>query len=175
MIRNRLLLPTALVAAAAASAVTAGLMDAQDDSRQPIPVSVMQRDHMLAEMRGLLTSVNGVLRGIAANDTALIRSSAAAGGMTAMMAQMRGRGMGPGPMRDSTMRPGMGPMGPGAGMGMQARPEAFRRLGMGTHLAFDSLATLVAAGAHRDTVLGRLAAITSNCVSCHSMYRLELR
>ncbi len=169
-----------LTGATAGTLVVAGAARAQDDARQPIAVTAMQRDHMLAEMRGLLTSVNGVLRGLAMHDTALIRASAAAAGMAAMQAQMRGRGMGmgmggPGSARhDSMMARGMG-MGPGGGMGMQARPEAFRRLGMGTHIAFDSLAALVAAGAPRDTVVGRIATITSNCVSCHAMYRLEIR
>jgi cytochrome c556 len=230
MSRLRTLFPILLAGAAAGGAITALALSAraagaQDDGRQPIVVSATQRDHMLAEMRGMLASVNGVLRGIATDDTALIRSSAAAAGMAAMQAQMRGRGagmgmgmggamrdstmrrgmgptgvpatdsapsrgpgsarhdsmmargvapMGPMPMRDSTMRGGMG-MGPGGGLGMQARPEAFRRLGMGTHLAFDSLAALVAAGAPRDTVVGRIATITSSCVSCHAMYRLEVR
>jgi cytochrome c556 len=185
MRRSRVYVSVALTAALGGSLATAGLMRAQDDRREPIVVTAMQRDHMLAEMRGLLGAVNGVLRGVASNDTALMRASAAAAGMAAMRAQMGGRGigggMGPGAaMRDSMMRGdttmrGMGP-GRGMGMGMGARrPEAFRRLGMGTHEAFDSLATAIAAGTPRDTVIGRIATITSNCVSCHWMYRLEVR
>jgi cytochrome c556 len=237
----RTLLPVLLVGAAAGSAVTAGLVDAQSDSRQPIQVSAMQRDHMLTEMRGFLAAVNGVLRGVATRDTALMRASAASAGMTAMRAQMQGRGMGgmgmgmgmgagPGaPMSDSAMRArhdsmmarGMAPMGPGgpasdsamrarhdsmmargmapamndsarqahqdsmrsrgmtpgAGMGMGRRmPEAFRQLGMATHLGFDSLATLAAnRRTPRDTIVARVARLTDNCVSCHAMYRLEVR
>ncbi len=175
---SRLIVSVALLAAAAGSAATAGLIRAQDDSRQPIAVTAMQRDHMLADMRGLLGAVNGVLRGVAANDTALMRASAGTAGIAAMRARMGGRGMGGGmgpggPMRDSMMGPGVGP---GGGMGMGARrPETFRRLGMGTHAAFDSLAAVIAAGSPRDTVIGRIATITSNCVSCHWMYRLETR
>ncbi len=36
-----------------------------------------------------------------------------------------------------------------------------------------ALAEAAAAGAPRDTVLARLAALTAKCLSCHAAYRLE--
>lgn len=143
----------------------------QQDTRQVIRLPAMQRDMVLTEMRGLLTSVNGILRGLAARDTALMRASAASAGMAAMM---RGEGMGMGGagrgMHAGTGQ-GMGAMGRGMGAMM---PAEFRALGHSTHVAFDSLATRISAGAGADTVVARLARITDNCVACHATYRLEI-
>lgn len=130
------------------------------DTREAIKLPAMQRNMVLAEMRGMLTSVNGILRGLATGDTALTRASAAAAGMAAMMGgggMGMGRGMGAGRGR------GMGPM----------MPEGFRSLGHATHQSFDSLAARISQGAPADTVVARLAAITNNCLVCHSTYRLE--
>ncbi len=135
----------------------------QQDTRQVIRVPAMQRDMVLTEMRVLLTSVNGILRGLAARDTALMRASAASAGMAAMM---RGEGMG---MAGAGRGMGAG----GRGMGPMLPPE-FRALGHSTHFAFDSLASRISAGAGADTVVARLARITDNCLACHSTYRLEI-
>ena len=140
----------------------------QQNTRQVVQLPAVQRDMVLTEMRVLLTSVNGILRGLAARDTALMRSSAESAGMAAMM---RGEGMG-GPGRG--MHPGGGMvMGGGRGMG-QMLPMEFRALGHQTHAAFDSLATRISAGAGSDTIVARLARITDNCLACHATYRLEV-
>lgn len=148
-------------AAAPAAPPVAGMQHA--DARQVIAVPAIRRDMILMEMRGLLTSVNGVLRGLATNDRELMRSSAASAGMETMRAQMQERmgqmqAHGPDPMLQ--------------GMGM---PDAFMQLGMATHHGLDSLATSIAAGATNDQIVARLARVTNNCVSCHQAYRLEVR
>lgn len=157
----RIALAAGVLTAGALVALGSGAAQAQDDARQAILVTPAQRNMMLAEMRGLLTSVNGVLRGVATGDTALMRTSAAAAGMEAMRRQHMGQGMGQA-------------MGQGMGMGGQM-PAAFRQLGHSTHAGFDSLAVAIAAGADQGAVVSRLAGLTSNCVSCHSAFRLELR
>lgn len=136
------------------------------DTREAIKLPAMRRDMVLTEMRGLLTSVNGILRGLAAGDTALMRQAASKAGMAAMSP---GEGMG--------MMPGGRGMGRGGGMGAgmgPMMPEGFRRLGHETHVAFDSLAARIAARAPADTVIARLARITDNCLTCHAAYRLEV-
>jgi hypothetical protein len=141
----------------------------QQEAREPIRLPAMQRDMLLGEMRGLLTSVNGLLRGLAARDTALMRQSAASAGMAAMM---RGEGMRTGRGAEHA---GEGMRMGGEGRGMGARmPEGFRALMHGTRSAFDSLALRIAAGAPADTVVARVASITSSCVACHAAYRLEV-
>ena len=146
----------------------AGWAMAQDDPRQAVPVPAARREMILAQMRGFLQSVNGVLNGAMAGDTAQMRAAAAAAGMAAMHRhQMTGGGMGPGP--HAGMGQGTGPM-MGGGM-----PPAFMQLGHATHNGFDSLAAAIARGAGRDSALTRLGALTSQCVSCHAAYRLEVR
>jgi cytochrome c556 len=54
-------------------------------------------------------------------------------------------------------------------------PQEFLQLGISTHQQFDDLAGAIATGIPRDSVVGRLARLTGNCVSCHASYRLELR
>lgn len=141
------------------------------DMREAILLPAMQRDMLLGEMRGLLTSVNGILRGLATADTTLTRSSAASAGMAAMM---RGEGMGMGAGRGMSGMSGHEMGGQGRGMG-QNMPEGFRTLMHATRSGFDSLATRIAAGARSDTVVARLAALTNNCVSCHATYRLAVK
>ena len=153
-------------AALLAAGGLAGWGVAQDDARQAIQVPEARRAMMLAQMRGFLQSVNGVLNGAMAGDTALMRASAAAAGMAAMH-QGRMSGMGPGP--HAGMGQGMGPM-MGGGM-----PPAFMQLGHATHNGFDELAAAIARGAGRDSALTRLGELTSKCVSCHAAYKLEVR
>lgn len=140
------------------------------DTRQAIRLTAMQRDMVLTEMRGLLTSVNGILRGLAARDTALMRTAAEKAGMAAMM---RGEGMGMGMGRGMHAGAGRGMEAGGRGMGPML-PAEFRALGHATHAAFDSLALRISAGAGTDTVVARLARITDNCLACHATYRLEV-
>jgi cytochrome c556 len=54
-------------------------------------------------------------------------------------------------------------------------PEGFLQLGTRTHQQFDDLAAALATGISHDSIVGRLAQITGNCVSCHASYRLEPR
>ena len=144
-----------------AAPAVAGMQHA--DARQVIAVPAIRRDMILMEMRGLLTSVNGVLRGLATNDRELMRSSAASAGMETMRAQMQER-MG------QMQAHGQDPMLQGMGM-----PDAFMQLGMATHDGLDSLAASIAAGASNDQIVARLARVTNNCVSCHQAYRLDVR
>lgn len=161
--RIRLAIAAGLLTTGALGSLGWSAAQAQDDARQAIVVTPAQRAMMLAEMRGLLTSVNGILRGAATGDTALMRASAAAAGMDAMRQQHGAGAMGQG-------------MGQGMGMGMGgSMPPAFMQLGHGTHAGFDSLAVAIANGVNQGAVVSRLANLTSNCVSCHAAYRLELR
>lgn len=166
---------TVLSGALLSGAVSIGVQQGQhaghQETREPIQVSAMHRDMLLAEMRDLLGAVNGVLRGLSAGDTALLRASAERGGMAAMM---RGERMGRGEGMPMGRGGGRGRMG-GEGSGMvPMMPEGFRTLLHSTRGAFDSLATQISRRAPADTVVARLAAITSNCVACHAAYRLEV-
>lgn len=117
------------------------------DPRQRLSLPPPARDNVLAEMRHMLESVNGLLRSVVANDLAAVEKAARAAG-TAMAVEMD-----PAIMR-------------------QLLP-AFRELGLQTHRAFDELADQIKAGGTRDDAIRGLAAVTGNCVACHAVYRLD--
>lgn len=117
------------------------------DSRQRLALPPAARDKVLAEMRHMLESVNGVLRGVAANDLAAVDKAARSAG-TVMAVEM-----------DPAM--------------MQQLLPAFRELGLQTHRAFDELADRIRTGGTREDAIRGLAAVTGNCVACHALYRLD--
>jgi cytochrome c556 len=51
--------------------------------------------------------------------------------------------------------------------------EGFRRLGLQTHGAFDTLADQVKQAGNREDVITALPGLTGSCVACHAMYRLD--
>ena len=117
------------------------------DTRELVAVPVDGYDAVLAEMRVLLGSVNGVLGGLVTGDTAAMRAAAAASG-TAEAAD-----------------PALAAL----------LPEGWKQLAERTHVGFDTLAAVLGRAAVRDTVIAKLAAVTPHCVSCHAAYRLGVR
>lgn len=117
------------------------------DPRQRLVLPSLARDKVLAEMRHMLESVHGILRGVAANDLVAVEGAARAAGTTMAV----------------EMDPAM----------MQQLLPAFRELGLQTHRAFDDLADRIKAGGTRDDAIRGLAAVTGNCVACHAVYRLD--
>ena len=132
---------------AAALAVGCG-EEASPDKRTAVQLTVEQKNAVLIEMRTMLASVNGVLSAAARSDSAGIRSAALASGSAAAA--------------DPTLE--------------KLLPEQWMQLAMQTHGGFDSLAAGAGPGARgRDAAVARLGAITTNCVTCHSIYRLVAR
>ncbi|HEX7124815.1 MAG TPA: hypothetical protein VF406_03430 [Thermodesulfobacteriota bacterium] len=117
------------------------------DTRQRLALPAGPRDQVLAEMRHMLESVNGILGGLADGDMRAVEKAARASGMAAA----------------GNVNPQI----------RQRLPQAFLKLGMGTHKAFDALADTMAAGGTREDALRGLTEITSRCVSCHATYRLD--
>lgn len=117
------------------------------DRRQAVVVPEAARQTVLSEMRQMLEALNGVLAASVPFDRAAVREAALSGGTRIAV----------------DMDPAMA----------ERLPDAFVQLGTSTHRDFDALAEAVGAGASRDTVLSRLAALTARCVSCHATYRLE--
>lgn len=116
------------------------------DSRTAIPLDAEQRNAVLVEMRTMLSSVDGVLRGVVRWDTAAIHTAALHSGSV------------------DAADPGL----------ERILPAEWMRLAIRTHTGFDSLAAAaVAKGATRETVTAHLADITPACVSCHAAYRLR--
>ena len=117
------------------------------DGRQVTHVPLEVRDAVRAEMRTMLASLHDILRGGLVGDTAAMREAATRSGLATAA--------------DPALE--------------KLLPEGFLQLGIDTHQQFDSLASALATGLSHDSIAGRLARITGNCVSCHASYRLELR
>jgi cytochrome c556 len=113
------------------------------DTRQQVSLTPAQRDAVLAEMRTMLGSVSGVLHGLSTNDHQAIEKAARASGMAMAV--------------DPTL--------------VAKLPQPFLQLGMATHKKFDQLADLARTRASADQVVRSLADVTTNCVTCHAMYR----
>jgi hypothetical protein len=124
-----------------------GNSQAPGDPRQRLTLPPQARDKVLAEMRHMLESVNGILRGVAANDLVAVEKAARAAGI-AMAVEM-----------DPAM--------------MRQLLPAFRDLGLQTHRAFDDLADRIKAGGTRDDAIRGLVGVTGNCVACYALYRLD--
>jgi hypothetical protein len=117
------------------------------DTRERVHLTGAERDAMLVDMRTMLKSLSGIMHGLAANDVVMAQKAARASGIA---------------------------MAPAPGL-EKKHPLPFRQLGMRTRQRFDALADALKAGAGRDAVLRRLAAITASCVTCHDTYRLDER
>jgi cytochrome c556 len=115
------------------------------DSRERVRLAPTDRDTILLEMRTMLQGLGEILHGLASGD--LVKAERAA------------RGSGVASAIDARFE--------------QTLPAHFFQLGMRTHQRFDALAAAIKAGATRDDVVRRLAAVTASCVTCHATYRLD--
>jgi mono/diheme cytochrome c family protein len=117
------------------------------DTRQRVVLAHAQRHMMLAEMRGMLASVGGILQGLTTGDPAAAEKAARASGMAGsadMDPHIKGR-----------------------------LPQQFMDWAMRTHRGFDSLADRIKAGGNQTDIIRELATLTGNCVACHVAYRLD--
>lgn len=114
------------------------------DTRQQVRLTAAEVNAIRAEMRQMLSSVSGVVGGLASGDLAGVETAAKASGIAAAV--------------DPHLE--------------QKLPRQFLELGERTHRGFDDLATAARARAPAADLLERLAGVTSSCVACHALYRL---
>ncbi|CUQ65693.1 cytochrome c [Candidatus Nitrospira inopinata] len=118
------------------------------DGRTEILLAPAERDQILAEMRLLLKTVDGILRGL--GDVEIDRR------VLAMIAREAGMGMA------ADVEPTI----------MAKLPLPFKQLGMSIHKDMDALADAIAEGATTQEIIRRLSDMTARCTACHEMYRL---
>ena len=123
-------------------------MPAADD-RQAVAVSEPTRVFVLAEMRGMLASVQGVTEAIARRDWQAAIDAAEKTGLKAF------EGL-PKPI-------------------MMELPEDFRIMGRETHMAFDEVAKTASATPEPSAVSAKLADALQFCVACHQTYRFTVK
>ncbi len=119
------------------------------DSRIALEISAQNRDKLLHEMRQLLRSSQMVLDGVVKNDMEQVEKAARRSGMA---------------------------MG-GATPPEVARilPKGFKALGPGVHKGFERIANEADGFGDTQKILGILAETQNNCVSCHEIYRFEVK
>lgn len=119
------------------------------DDRQAVPVSEATRNFVLAEMRGMLASIQGITEAIARRDW---RSAIDAAGKTGLQAF------------EAMPKPIM-----------MELPQDFRAMGRETHMAFDEVAKAASATPDASAVSAKLSDALQFCVACHQTYRFDTR
>jgi len=116
-----------------------------DDNRQVVPLTEPEIALVMAQMRQMLASVQGVTDGLARGDMPAVVAAASKSGMAMMQ-----------------------------GVPMQIRrkfPPAFAQMGMASHRAFDQIARDAGASGDTTPILKLLSESTQSCVACHASYR----
>jgi len=125
-----------------------GTVTVGDDGRTSILLTASERDFVLAEMRGLLEAVEAITFELSEDN------------MEGVAASARSVGMGSAGGEPITL--------------IAKLPLEFKKLGMGTHKAFDDLAMEAEDMGDGAVVLGELSGILTNCTSCHAGYRFDV-
>lgn len=119
----------------------------QADERIAVNLSSMQRLHVLTEMRGLLESTQGVIKGLALNDMEMVQISARKAGTDG---------------RKTTENHEM----------HKKMPEGWMQLGRAAHKSMDEIAQMAADGKPIKDIQLKLVATMDSCMACHAAYRL---
>ncbi|QLQ32040.1 MAG: cytochrome c [Candidatus Thiothrix singaporensis] len=117
------------------------------DGRNAIMLESGERDLVLTEMRGFLTSVQQITQAVSERDMKLIAEAASKSGAAATHAV------------------------PASLMGKL--PLEFKKLGLDTHGKFDELALDAQQLGDPTHSLQQLSALMSNCLACHQAYRID--
>ncbi len=123
-----------------------GATESVPDGRTAIIVTAVERDRVLAEMRGFLEAVQTIIVANNAGDLNTVAMAARKVGKANM------------DQRSSNLAGKL--------------PIEFRRLGMDTHSRFDLLALDAEQFESTEHASQQLGALTGNCVACHRAYRL---
>jgi len=123
-----------------------GSVAKSNDNRIAVMLNKDERNLVLEEMRAFLVSVQAVSQAITDNDKVLIAQHATKAGMQAEA--------------DT----------PGALF--QKIPLSMKRLGFDTQKKFDAIAESAKNGADPLTIRKQLDTLMSNCIACHTIYKL---
>ena len=119
------------------------------DKRQVIPLSEHQRDHVLTEMRALLSGTRNILDALSRDEMAVVAREA-----------------------DSL---GLGMAGKGEDHLGSILPGEFMRLGMSVHQDFDNIARDARSIKDPKHTLRQLSEAMKKCDSCHAGYQIRVK
>ena len=143
-----LLILLGIIAAGVYKFIFQGSVIQSADGRQGLLLDAAERDLVLAEMRGFLTSVQRITQGVVEQDFSAITTSARAVGSASQHSV-------PGTL-------------------IAKLPLSFKQLGFDTHARFDRLALDAEQLGDAGQTLSQLSELLQNCVACHATYRIEL-
>lgn len=124
-----------------------GSTTAGTDGRTAVVLQPAERDLVLTEMRGLLSSVQGILEGANQGDVKRIIQASRAAGMAAA----------------ADVNPAL----------MAKLPLEFKTLGMSVHHDMDEIAKAAEGGTPAPEILKMTSNTLTKCVACHSAWQLK--
>lgn len=131
------------------SLLSTSVLSSDPDKRQALPLTPMQRHHILSEMRTLLKGTQAILQGLATEDMSAISKHAHALG---------------------TRMPHKGEDHLHAVL-----PDEFVKMGMLVHQGFDQIAAEAESSKDEKKILAQLSDITQTCVVCHAAYQIQTK
>ncbi len=118
------------------------------DRRRVLPITEMQRNHILTEMRALLAGTQNILSALVLDDMAAVARHA---------------------------RPlGTGMAHKGEDHMQAVLPQEFMQLGMSVHKDFDQIAADAESLKNPKHTLKQLSESMSKCVACHDAYQIRI-
>ena len=124
-----------------------GNTTAGTDGRTAVTLQPAERDLVLTEMRGLLSSTQGILEGANQGDVARIILASRAAGMASA----------------ADVNPAL----------MAKLPLEFKSLGMSVHHDMDEIAKAAEGGTPVPEILKMTSKAITKCVACHSAWQLS--
>lgn len=119
------------------------------DQRQILFLNGLQRQHVVGEMRALLSGIQAILEALSADD------------MVAVAQFARPLGAGMASKAEDHLK--------------GVLPPEFMQLGIDVHNDFDLIAELAESSAASEAVLGQLSTTMKKCLVCHSSYQIHTR
>ena len=117
------------------------------DGRTAIVLQANERDLVLTEMRGMLSSVQGILEGANQGDLQRIAKAASSSGMAAA----------------ADVNPAL----------MAKLPIEFKQLGLSVHRDMDEITKAAEEGKPAPELLKMTSTVLTKCVNCHSAWQLK--
>jgi len=136
-----------IILAAGIKFVVIGNTTQGDDGRTAVILEPTEKDAVLGEMRGLLEATQMIMEALANDDLKGVEAAAT-------------------------------PLGSGAiatvDFALRAKlPLEFKKLGFGTHYAFDDIAKMAKEGKPAKAIQLKYVDMMNNCIACHAMYQLQ--
>jgi len=136
----------ALLAGGAFKVIVLGNTNKAEDGRTAVLLEPAERQAMLDEMRLLLETTQAVVETLARGDLAAVEAAARPIGSAAIATV------------DFRLKAKL--------------PLEFKKLGFGTHYAFDDIANMAKEGQPAKAIQIKLAETMNNCIACHAAFQL---